>query len=178
MKMSRFHNKRGMTLVEMLLATLLISVVFLAVSALYIASQRFCLTANDKVIILYELQYAADHIYKNVMMGIGDETSTPGSRAIKVPDDETLNVEINNYDPLDSTNYGTTVTYSYSKSGDELFFNDGSGSDSLSLIPKVTVAGVAFSLDGNLLTISLIGSYKEQTLTFYSACYPRLASFN
>lgn len=164
-----------MTLVEMLLATLLISVVFLAVSALYVASQRFYLAANDKVIILYELQYAAQHMYKNVMMGMGDETSPPGSRAIKVPDAETLNVKINNNDPLDSSNYGTTVTYSYSKSGDELLFDDGSGSEPL--IPKVTVTDVAFSLDGNLLTISLTGSYKEQTLTFYSACYPRLASF-
>ncbi len=173
--MNRFHNKRGMTLVEMLLATLLISVVFLAVSALYVASQRFYLAANDKVIILYELQYAAQHMYKNVMMGMGDETSPPGSRAIKVPDAETLNVKINNNDPLDSSNYGTTVTYSYSKSGDELLFDDGSGSEPL--IPKVTVTDVAFSLDGNLLTISLTGSYKEQTLTFYSACYPRLASF-
>lgn len=170
-----FRNRLGVTLIELIVASFLISVVFLALSALFVASQTFFFIANDRVIISYELQYAAQHIYKNIMRGLGDETSPPGSRALEVPNPETLYVTINNNDPLTQANYGSTLTYTYSKSGNELLFNDGASSESM--VPKITVTGVNFALNGNLLTISFTGSYKNQSLTFYSAGYPRLASF-
>ena len=170
-----FNNKKGLTLVELIIATLLISMVFLAVSALYVASYRLFLTANDRVIISYELQYAMEHIYRNVMKGIGDETSSPGSRSIEIPDSETLNIEINNSDPLDQSNYANTTTYSYWRSGNLLMFDNGSGAESL--VPKIIITDLGFALNGNLITAYLTGSYKDQTLTFYTSCYPRLASF-
>jgi Tfp pilus assembly protein PilV len=167
-----FNNIRGLTLVEVLLSTLLMSLVFLAVSALYVSSQRLFFAANDKIIISYELQYAIDHIYKNTMRAIGDEASP----AIDVSVADTLDLNINNNDPLTQSNYRDTVTYSYKKQGNELQFYNGSSWESL--VPKIQVTDVDFSLSENLLTISLTGSYKDQTLTFYAACYPRLASFH
>jgi prepilin-type N-terminal cleavage/methylation domain-containing protein len=165
-------NKSGLTLVEVLVSVFLLSIISLAVSALYVASQKFYFTANDKVIISYELQYAIDHIYKYVMQGIGDKNSP----AIPDPDGgDTLTININTNDPLNSANYSATTPCRYYKSDNELMFDNGSTTESL--VPKVSVTAVSFSLNGNLLTIYLTGSYKDQTLTFYSACYPRLASF-
>lgn len=179
--MGRFRNKRGMTLVEMLLATLLISVVFLAVSALYVASQRFYLTANDKVIILYELQYAADHIYKNVMMGIGDKNNpaisvASGNLAFSVR-------HIEETDPAQSptySDYTDDIKLTYKIEDNALLFDGNDDGSFESLVSKITVVSDenSFSLSGDTLTISLTGTYKDQTLRFYSACYPRLASFN
>lgn len=148
------------------------SVVFLAVSALYVASQKFFFNSNDRVIVSYELQYAAQHIYKNTMNAIGDK----GLPAIDVSVEDTLDVNVNNNNPLTRANYGSIVTYTYQKVEDELRFYNGSTWESL--VPKIEVTDVDFSLDGNLLTVSLSGSYRNQTMTFYTACYPRLASFN
>ena len=170
-----FRNRKGLTLIELIVASFLIGVVFLALSALFVASQNFFFTANDRVIISYELQYAAQHIYRNIIRGLGDETSPPGSRALEVPNPETLYITINTNDPLTRSNYASTLTYIYSKSGDELLFNNGISSESMA--PKITVTGVNFALNGNLLTMSFTGTYKNQSLTFYSAGYPRLASF-
>ena len=178
-------NKAGLTLIEVLVSMLLMVVVFLGVSALYVASQQLFFTANDKVIISYELQYAVEHIYKNVMRAVGDETLAPGSRPLESPNETTLNVTINadDPDPITSANYGNTVTYTYSKSGEDLVFNDGSGAESI--IPKIKLTGLKFELIGskrNFLTIELTGKItranRDVELTFYSACYPQLASFN
>ncbi|NQT75639.1 MAG: prepilin-type N-terminal cleavage/methylation domain-containing protein [Candidatus Omnitrophica bacterium] len=180
--MGRFRKKRGITLVEMLLATLLISVVFMAVSALYIASQRFCLTANDKVIILYELQYAADHVYKNVMTGIGDKNNPAISVALGNLEFSVRHIE--ETDPAQSPTYSdyTDDTNLRYKIEDNALLFDGNddGDFEESLVSKITVVSdeSSFSLSGDTLTISLTGQYNNQKLTVYSACYPRLASFN
>lgn len=168
-------NSRGLTLIEVLITTLLMMVVFMGVSALYVSSQKLFFGSNDKIIIAYEFQYAVEHIYKNVMRAVGDETAAPASRPLETPDPSTLYVTINNNNPITRSNYGNTVTYTYSKSGGGLLFNNGAGSESL--VPKITVTDLNFTLSGNVLTVVLTGSYKNQTLTFYSACYPRLASF-
>jgi len=176
MIMSRLRNKKGLTLVEVQFSIILLSVIFLGIFGLYNASRVFYFAANEKIIISYELQGAVEHIYKYTMQAIGDEAAAPNSRPIEVPDAETLNITINNNDPLTQSNYGTTVTYSYSKSGDELMFDNGVD-PAESMAPKVTITDVTFALDGNLLTISLTGQYNDRELIFYSACYPRLASF-
>ena len=182
----KIKNKLGLTLLEVLISASLLAGMVAAVFVLYNASQVFYFTANSKVIISYEFQYAAEHIYKNVMRAIGDEISAPGSRAIQVSNEgETLSIRINNNALLTKDNYDDVGIYEYSKSGDagdELIFNDGDITESL--VRKVTVTEVIFSYDpedpdadGNLLTISLTGSYRGQAFTFYSSCYPRLASF-
>lgn len=173
------NGEAGLTLIEILSSVLLMIVVFMGVSALYVASQAFYLKANDKVLISYEFQYAVDHIYKNVMRAVGDETSAPSSRPLEVPNPSTLYVTINPRDPITRSNYyNSTITYTYYKSGGELLFDNGSGSPE-SIASKITVEDVIFALDRNILTIELKGSYRNQQtfLTFYSACYPRLSSF-
>jgi hypothetical protein len=151
-------------------------VVFLGISALYVASQAFYFNSNDKITISSELQYAAEHIYKNVMRAVGDETAAPGSRPLEVPNPSTLYVTINNNTPMTKSNYNNTVTYTYGKSDDLLLFDDGSG-PAESMVSKIEITDVIFELNGNVLTIALTGSYRSQTLTFYSACYPQLSSF-
>ena len=183
--MKKNHNKKGVTIVEVLLSAMLFSVIFLGVSGLYLASQKVFITRDDKVVISYELQYAAQHIYKNTMRAIGHKEPDGGRRRgrriprflpIQVLDGgERLRIRINNNNPLTRDNYEDVDTYTYSKSDNELIFNDGNSQESLT--PKVDIAGVNFSLDENLLTVSLTGSYREETVTIHTACYPRMASF-
>ena len=170
-------NKKAVTLLELMISVLLTTVVLSAAYALYNGAQRFYFDGRDKTTISYELQYALDHVYKNVMQAIGDESNPTASRAIEVPDPETLYVYINNNDPLSASNYASRATYTYSKAGDVFNFNNGSTNESL--IPKVTVTDVSFLIDGNILTVSISATHGTVTdaITLYSSCYPRLASF-
>ncbi len=174
-------NKKGITLAEILMAALLLSLIFLAVSSLYIASQKFFIKSTQNIIVGYEVQYAIQHIYKNAMMGIGDINSPA------IPDPaggDTLTIRINENNPLTAANYNTNVmTYSYYKSDDKLMFDKGTPmdpSDDESLIPKVTVTAVNFTKSGNALTGYIEAYYNDvnQKLKFYFSCYPRLSSFN
>ncbi|MBU1887968.1 MAG: prepilin-type N-terminal cleavage/methylation domain-containing protein [Candidatus Omnitrophica bacterium] len=173
-------NKAGLTLVEIMVSVLLMVVVFLGVSALYVASQQLFFSADSKVLISYEFQYAVEHIYKNVIRAVGDETAAPGSRPLEVPNATTLYVTINedHPEPITPANYENKRIYTYFISGEDLKFDNGSGSGPESIIPKISVTDVSFALSGNILTIELTGSYRDQSLTFYSACYPQLASFH
>lgn len=175
--MSRvFKNKTGLTMVEVLVSTLLIGVVFLGVSSLYLASRKLYITASERAIIGYEVQYASQHIYKNVMRAIGDESSPPATSAIDVPNAEWVDLRINSNDPLTRANYSTVTTYSYYKSGNTLIFDNGVTTESL--IPKVVVTAVNFTKSGDTLTASITASFGSQTQTFYFACYPRLGTFH
>lgn len=157
------------------------SVVVLAVSSVYLGSRKFFIAANEKVIIAYELQYACRHIYKYTMQAMGDETSPPDTSAVHVPDVETVNININENDPLTSSNYASVTTYRYYKSGNALMFDRGTpldSSDDESLIPKVTVNAVTFAKSDNTLTGCITATYGAQSQTFYFACYPRMATFH
>ena len=179
--MKKSHNKKGMTLTEVLMAGLLLSVIFLAVSSLYVASQKMFIQRDNKVIISYELQYASQHIYKNVMRAIGH--AGRGGRQERreflpiriLGGGQRLGIRINNNNPITRDNYIDVDTCTYSKTGNELIFNHGNSSESLA--EKIDITDVNFSLDENLLNISLTGSYNNETLTLHTACYPRLASF-
>jgi Tfp pilus assembly protein PilW len=182
--MSRLlRNKTGLTLAEMMIAVLLLSVVFMGVSSLCVASQRFYITSSQKVMIGYEVQYAIQHIYKNTMRAIGDETSSPSTSGIQLPNTanpstERLDIRINTNDPLASSNYSTITTYSYYISGNTLIFDNGVNQESL--IPKATVTAVNFTKTANALTGYITAYYSDpaKKLTFYFSCYPRMASFN
>jgi len=182
--MSRLSkNKTGFSLIEAMMAVFLLSIVFLAVSSLYVASQKFYLASSQKVMIGYEVQYAIQHIYKNTMRAIGDETSSPSTSGIQLPNaanpsTERLDIRINTNDPLTSSNYSAVTICSYYKSGDTLIFNNGVTQESL--IPKVTVTTVNFTKTTNALTGYITAYYSDpaKALTFYFSCYPRLASFN
>lgn len=175
--MSRLSkNKTGFSLIEIMMAVFLLSLVFLAVSSLYVASQKFYIASSQKVIISYEVQYAIQHIYKNTMRAIGDEIAPPATSGVDVITPERVNIRISNNDPVTTNNYNDVNIYSYYKSDNSLIFDNGSLQESL--IPKVTVSDVNFSKNGNALTGYVTASYGSQSATFYFACYPRLASFH
>jgi len=178
-------NKKGLTLIEILISVVLISIVFVGVASLYVASKNFSLIVSDKTIINYELQFASQHIYKSAMQAIGDETSAPGTSGIQLPNSlnnstDRLEIRINNSNPLTSGNYSSATVYSYYKSGNALIFDNGVTQENL--IPKVTVTDVNFLKDvgSNIVTGYITAYYRDSTrpLTFYFSCYPRLASFN
>jgi prepilin-type N-terminal cleavage/methylation domain-containing protein len=171
--MNLSKNRKGITLLELLIAVVLLSVVFLGVSAIYITSFRIHTASNDKVIVGYEAQYAIQHIYKYVMQAIGDKASP----AVDVVSSEKVNIRIPNNDPVSMANYNDVTTCSYYKSEKALIFDNGSTQESL--IPKVAVTDVNFTKSGNVLTGYIKAYYNDsnQPLTFYFACYPRLASF-
>ncbi|MFC1623875.1 hypothetical protein ACFL28_00940 [Candidatus Omnitrophota bacterium] len=194
--MKNFHNNKGVTLTEVIMAALLLTVVFLAVSALFVTSQTFHFTSNDKVAIGYELQYAIGHIYKNVMSGIGDK----GNPAIAITDDlEFVVRHIEETDPENSPTYSDytddeEITYTITGDGKLSYVNSVTLEEDTDMIPRVTllttndpVSGERFSkfeLDGGVLRIKLTaesllirGDNEKERLTIYSACYPRLASF-
>jgi hypothetical protein len=186
-----FKNKAGLTMMELLIATLLMGVVFLGISSVYLAARKLYVAASERVIIGYELQYASQHIYKTAMRAIGDK-ATP---AISVPLANTERVEIRmntvsdidptiSTDPLTRNSYlNNVMTYSYYRSDDKLMFDKGTPadlSDDESLVPKVAVTAVSFTQvpGNNVVTGSITATYGTQTLTFYFSCYPRLSSFN
>ena len=162
---------------EMLVATLLLSVIFLAVSSLYVASQKFYITATEKVTVGYEVQYAIQHIYKYAMRGMGDKSTAP----FQITGGTQLDISINNSDPLTIANYASGIEnyrYRYDSTAKKIYFQAGSGAEE-DLIPKVSVTEVNFT-PGNTLTGYIKAYYKDSTqiLTFYFGCYPRLASIN
>ena len=181
--MSRlFKDKSGLTMLEMMIAVLLLSIVFLAVSSLYVASQKFYITATQRVTTSYEVQYVIQHIYKYVMRGMGDKNTAPFQITGTAPSDIQLDISINDSDPLTSANYTSGVVnhrYRYDATAKKIFFQVGSGSEE-DLIPKVSVTEVNFIPAGNTLTGYIKAYYTDPTqiLTFYFGCYPRLASFN
>mgnify|MGYP001615077455 FL=1 len=161
-----------------MIATLLLSIVFLAVSSLYVASQKFYLTAIQRVTTGYEVQYAIQHIYKHVMRGMGDKNTAP----FQITGGTQLDISINDSDPLTSANYTRGVEnyrYRYDATVKKIFFRVGSGAEE-DLIPKASVTEVNFTETVNTLTGYIKAYYTDPTqiLTFYFGCYPRLASFN
>ena len=180
-----FKNKKGVTMAEIIMAALLLSLIFLAVSSLYVASQKFYLGSSQKVIIGYEAQYAIQHIYKYAMKGIGDK-NTPAfqiySLGVPALSGDTVDINISNNDPLTMANYGTNITnyrYRYDADAKKIYFKVGSGSEE-DLIPKISVTAVNFTKTTNALTGYITAYYSDpaKALTFYFSCYPRQASFN
>lgn len=179
------NNKKGLTLLELLIAIVLLSVIFMGVSSLYLASRKLYVTSSNKVIIGYELQYAAQHIYKNVMRGIGDKAAP----AFEISAANTqLDITVHDNDlalppslePLTAATYGdvTNCAYYFDAGTSSLMFRQGAAGTPESLIPKVSVTAVHFDNNTNALTGYITATYGDQTMTFYLFCYPRLASFN
>ena len=171
-------GKRGVTLIELIMSVLLLSIIFLAVSALYVSSQKFYYKAANESIIAEGLSYAIDHISKTVMRGMG-------TGAISAPvwvAGGVLYVKINNNASLDSSNYADTDVYEYELVSGSLRYVDAATSTVLEdLCQKITVTNATFSTDSgnsNVLTISLEGSYGNETLELHSSSHPRFTTFN
>lgn len=192
-------------MMEIIIATLLLSVIFLAVSSLYVASQRLYITSNDSAMISYELQYAMDHIQKNVMQAIGDKRDDNNAPIRISPDGLVLTIRhIDNTNPDASPTYSDytddkEITYTISNGilaykKVQLPVNDITEHDD-NMIPKVKILtdddstdGRKFSefyMEGNVLKVKLTAEFivsregsMKKSFTLYSAGYPRLASFH
>lgn len=170
-----FKNRKGLTLIEILISVLLMSIIFLGVSSLYLASRKLYVASSEKSIIGYEIQYAIQHIYKYAMSGIGDK-NTP---AFQITGATQLDVNLHD-DPLTMANYSTVrnYRYRYDSNAKALMFREVGITSEESLIPKVTVTAVNFTKTTNILTGYITASYGSQNLTFYFSCYPRMGTFN
>jgi len=175
-KRQAFNNIKGITLVEALISMLLLTIIFLAFSALQVASYRFFLTAKDKVIVGYEVQYAIQHIYEHILVGTGDNDTSP----IQIVSGTEFT--LNYIDKFDVAGSPKTCRYRINVDGELEFDSNDDGTFDESLGSKVTFlpADSVFSMDGNLFRITLAAEYPipragtRQRLTLYSACYPRL----
>lgn len=168
-----------MTLLETLIAVVLMSVIFMGVSSLYLASTKLYISANDRVITSSELQYAVQHMYKYIMRGIGDKNTPP----FQITGETQVDISISNNNPLTMANYGTNITnyrYRYDAETKKIWFKTGSSAEE-DLIPKVVVTDVKFEAVNDSLLKGRITAYHKdssKSFTYYFACYPRLASFN
>ncbi|MBU4457966.1 MAG: hypothetical protein KJ902_04400, partial [Candidatus Omnitrophica bacterium] len=157
-------------------SVLLLSIIFLAVSALYVSSQKFYYKAANESIIAEELSYAIEHISKTVMRGMGTGAS------VDVSAGGVLSIDINNNASLDSSNYADIDVYEYELVSGSLRYVDAGTSTVLEdLCQKITVTNATFSTDSgnsNVLTISLEGSYGNETLELHFSAHPRLTTFN
>lgn len=203
--MSIFKKKNGVTLVEILVSMLLMIVVFMAVSALYIASHRFYLSESDKVMIGYELKYAMEHIYKNAMQGIGDKNNPPIIITPGLDERQVVIAQIEDNDPATPPSYSDftddkQVVYAITNDGKLSYVKRDLSSGAieeqdLDMIPAVTlvysndpVSGEPLSrfyLDNETLCVKLTaqfplirGGAEQEQKTLYGACSPRLASYN
>ena len=183
-----------------MISALLLSVIFLAVSSLYVASQRLYIASNDNAMIGYELQYAMDHIQKNAMQAIGDKNN---ASVMVSPNGQVLTIR-----HIDKTNPDDSPTYSdytddkeitYMIDNETLMYTKVQSSVIIeqdnNMIPKVKLLievdpadGRKFSefyMEGNVLKVKLTAEFivsregsMKKSFTLYSTGYPHLASFN
>ena len=129
-------NRKGLTLLEVLIAALLMTIIFAGVSSIYLTSRIIYIASSNKVIIGYELQYASQHIYKYVMRGIGDKNAP----AFQISAGNTqLDINIHDNDlasqpslqPLTLATYGNTTNcrYRYDSGNKILWFKVGNGAE-------------------------------------------------
>ena len=77
-------SKKGSTLTELAIATILMGVIILAVTSVDITSRRFFGAASDESRIQDEAKIAMEHILKNVQLGIGDVTNLGTSEGFTI----------------------------------------------------------------------------------------------
>jgi hypothetical protein len=76
----------ALTLVELIIALLLVSLIVLGAFAFDIASRKFLQSSETSVDVLNDLTFVLEHMQKNVLVGIGDVV-VDDNRAIKVIND-------------------------------------------------------------------------------------------
>ena len=183
-----FRDRTGVTMAETLVAVLLISVVFLAIASLYAASEKLYIGATDYVAVNYELQPAMQHVYEHVMLGVGDKANPP---IIVMSGESEFSLEyVDKKDNIQKTGYYRIADgkLEFDKDNDGVFDESfGSASVAFLIEDPVTHEQVSkFYLDAsnNMLKIQLTAEFStaragiKKRSTLYTACYPRLASFN
>ncbi|MBD3264825.1 MAG: hypothetical protein GF375_06960 [Candidatus Omnitrophica bacterium] len=122
-------ERKSVTLVELLIAMVLMGVVVLAAMAFDAAGREFFRTSERKAEALNELAYALDHVHKHVSMGIGDcddpaLTIAPIAGGYQLTIRQDINAATGNFNdtPADYTD-DRTVTYTFNTSNGDITFN-------------------------------------------------------
>ena len=110
-------KRKAFSLIEIIVATMLMVIIVLAVGSIDISSRRFFGTAKDETWIQDEAKIVIGHMLKNVQLGIGDmvDPSTDvGDPPPGVPSNESrgflvLNAAGNRIDTTDSNDLGTQL---------------------------------------------------------------------
>ena len=74
--MAELSNKRGMSLIEIVIATMMLSIVLLAAGSIYISSIRELNRCTDEAAAQKDAAFVLDHIFLNLMGATGIETLT------------------------------------------------------------------------------------------------------
>ena len=80
--------KKTVTLIELIIAIILLAVIILGAIAFDSASRRMFRSSEENAEILNDLTFALEHIHKNVIMGIGDITAGDDRRAVNVTEED------------------------------------------------------------------------------------------
>ena len=87
-------RKKGLTLVEILIAITLTGLIILAVTSVDITSRRFLGTASKESWIQDEAKIAMEHIVKNIQLGVGDMSNASTAVGSSPEADDTRGVLI------------------------------------------------------------------------------------
>lgn len=166
------NKKRAVTLLEFILAVAISSIVFLGLSALYLASGRFYRNITARSGAEEELVLALAHITSRVSpaSNIDVLVSSGADRELTVSGD------LSGGDPADTAD-NDTITYSWNSTNQEILFDAGSGDTTVARnITDFVITQVA----DNYLTISLTAqdpqSPDEDALTIESSVRLRCLS--
>lgn len=153
--MERTVNAKGITLIELIIATLLLSVVVLTAASVDLSARRFLTTSLLLSQAQNEASFALEHIYKKVRLGIGsklkpgiEDWSAGGNTGFKVMVDRN-----NNGRPDDGINNG--IGYRYQSAQKEIrFVPNLSVPGSYEVIAK-GITAFNYTINGNQLNITL-----------------------
>ena len=87
--MARLNDKRGMSLIEITIATMILSIVLLAAGSIYISSIRELNRCMDEAAAQKEASFALDHIFLNLMGAKGLPTFNADNIIVTVDDSGT-----------------------------------------------------------------------------------------
>jgi len=110
------HNRKALTLIELLIAVILISVLLLAVISMDRFTRHHMVSSDRRSKLQNEVSLAIDHMSKNILNAIGDTVRPPFNfRA----DGFTVQVDTSGNGQLD---VGTDAIYGYRLSNNQLLF--------------------------------------------------------
>ena len=153
---------KGITLTELVIATVLVSVVVLATMAISVSARRFLTASRLLSRVQNEASFALAHIHKNVRLGIGSILN-PGIEDLNlVLPDAGFKVRIDRDDngrPNDSIDDG--IEYRYQSLDEEIRFTpDLSVPETYEVIAE-GITTFNYTIAGNSLTIDNLTATRE-----------------
>jgi len=142
--------KKSVTLLEFVVAMILLTVVVLGAFAFNMASLSFFRSSNRKAEVVNEASFLLEHMHKHISQAIGHQ----GSGGITITDSvgadgicETVSLRIDNGTPHDFSD-DTTAIYQLNAASNQLQFDPGTGTREI-LSSRVTDFQVNCASDDN-----------------------------